>query len=73
MQNERDRLNEVLQVEGVDLEKVRVMDAQIVSINADRTVNIIVAGVPIFSLPSDRNKVGQVKVLRTHDGRTFVI
>ena len=67
------RLKLLVEANDLDLDRVRVIDAEIVSVNYDNTVNIIAAGVPMVRLPSDRKTVGTVKVLRTHDGQTFVI
>lgn len=71
--NNADKLRAIIETNGIDIEKVRVLDAEIVSVNFDNTVNIVVAGVPILRLPSDRKKVGQVKAIRTADGQTFVV
>lgn len=73
MQTNTQRLAELLATNDIDIERSKVMDATILSVNPDRTVNVMVAGVPILSLPSNRTKVGLVKVIRTHDGHTFVV
>ena len=73
MQSDKEKLAHILALNDLDLDTLRVMDGTVLSVNPNKTVNVMVSGVPIMAIPSDRGMVGACKVLRAKDGRVFII
>lgn len=64
---------EILKRNNLTPNEVIIENCTIVGFNKDNTANIVTKGVPIFELPTQRKQVGNAKLMRTKDGRKFLL